>query len=396
MSIRPYEILRELEGKPEKEQRKILTAVAPDHEFWFGCYHGLRQFHSFVTSLVVLDPEQFGQGVPPGVFAKIIYGMESGKLGDAVVDALTAFSHACLKDEWELWYKPILEKKLIPPFTTSLFNELCPEELQVTTFAAPELTPVRHDSTIPKLFYLEPHFPDKKRVYLFLKNRTMHMYLPDGTPVPAKGISKYLKYFAKRDGIVFEGYYVEGEDFIVRDVFLWDQMFGEPTGTAEERNEVMQKMYQFMQEKEYPGMDVIERYECSLDEPKDTRESLALLFQQGYTSVVIRGKGLEFLDENSNVLVEPTKKSVLTCIDITEGEADTQYAGRAEYICGSGAIGRKKFESSVFHGLTFDERGTCFKQRDKLKGRKFEVLSCGLAPDGKLLFPIFQHWRKTK
>jgi hypothetical protein len=390
--MRPYEILKALKDLPEDERGKYLKDIRPEHEFWYGCYHGLRQFAPYVTRFVVGDPEHYGPGVPAGVFAKIIDGMESGKLGEAVADALTAFSSVCIEPEWLEWYRPVLEKNLFPPFTVADFNKYCPTELQIRNFEEPKFAQVGKNTRISQQFFVEPFYPDKRQVLLFLRGRKMRMYLHDGTPVKHKGLSKHIKFFATSDGAVFDGYHNEGDDtMIVRDVLLWEQITGQMpvSGSTEERVTALRSMYQMMVTKEYPGMEAIEMYDCNSEDPSTTRENFGLLFQQGHNSVIIRGKGLTYFEDNANIVVHPTKRSILTCTKVTKGEEGSKYEGKVEYLHGSGTLNKKKFETP---GLKFSDRESLLQDGEPA-GRKFAVLSCGLAKDGKLMFPIFQEWR---
>lgn len=393
--MKPLEIVDSLAPLSKKQQEKWFASEAPDqeHEFWVGVYYGATPFHKFPISFGIRDPLQFGDGVPIGVFKKILVGMESGKLSEEeVIDALTAFAHHCTEEEWQRWYRPILEKRLILPFSMSLFNRFCPKEYQVYNFRAPPPVPVTKSKGFPKEFFMEAYPPEAQRVFIFMKKNSARTFLDDGTEI-SMPVPKQLLRLSAKEGIIIEAFREAGDYLILRDLLLWEQLLDyKKTGPTGTRIGVLQSLCGNLP----PNLplEVADFHHCSsADDTANTRESFSLIIQQGYPGVIVRAIDLGYFDAGSNILVEPKKKSILTCTDIIEGDKGTKYEGAAEYIVGKGKLNKKTFETPVFHGLTFSQKETSLKEKDDLIGRKFEVVSCGLGPDNKLLFPIFKKWR---
>lgn len=327
---------------------------------------------------------RFGNGVPEGVFTKILNGMLSGVLSEeATVDALSALSSVATEDEWAQWYLPILEKRLRLPVTLTLFNKHCPKEHRVTNINAVEFESV--GEVLPTKFILEPYI-NTTRLLVVLTQTSTFVFEADGTPVH-RMLPKVLERFVGAEPVVLE-MYEEAESYIVRDVLLWDQFTDPDTYCVpvEKRMGVLRTMLG-----DADGIEVIEQIEHTGED--SIRDDISAFFQAGYPGVVFRPLGLSYHAEHANMLVHPVRKSVLTCTKIEAGAAGTKYEDRAEYIYGRGTMNRKKFESPVFHGLTFSERGTSLEGQAELVGKRFDIVSCGLDTNGKLIFPVFKQWK---
>lgn len=363
-----------------------LSTIDPDHEFWLAAHHGLQPLIPYPIGFALRDPQQYGNGVPDGVFVKILNGMITGALDEvATVNAITAFSAYCTESEWKDWYRPVLDKKLRLPCTITEFNKACPAEYRVENNPTlSTLVPVTKARGLPQKYLLEPH-RDAQRLLILMQARKAWVFLEDGTPVH-RMLPKVFDRFTTEDGVMLEVYEEDGK-YIARDVMLWSQYASEsPCPPVDVRMSVLERMLE--------GQDVVEVVEYT--EPEDPREDIAAWYQSGYDGVIFRAMGCDYHHEHANILIHPKRKSVLTVTKVEQGGEEGKYSDRAEYIWGSGQMNRKKFDSPVFHGLTYADRRTILDSSDEYIGRKFDVLSCGLDPNGRLIFPIFKQWKEVK
>ncbi len=363
-----------------------LAKIDPDHEFWVAAYHGLQPLVPYPVGFSLRDPQQYGSGVPNGVFTKILTGMLTGKLDEvATVNAITAFSAYCTEEEWTEWYRPVLDKRLRLPCTVTEFNKTCPKEYRIEgnpTLSG--LVPVAQAKGLPQKYLLEPH-RDAQRLLVLMQRRRTWVFLEDGTPVH-RMLPKVFERFTTEDGVMLE-VYEENEKYIARDVLLWGQFAGEiPCPPVDVRLSVLERMLD--------GQNAVEMVEYT--NPDDPREDIAAWYQAGYHGVIFRALDCDYHHKHANILIHPKRKSVLTVTRIDQGSDDEKYADRAEFVWGKGRMNRKNFNSPVFHGLTFADRKTILQERDEHIGRKFEVLSCGLDSGDRLIFPILQRWKENK
>jgi hypothetical protein len=363
-----------------------LSSIDPDHEFWIAAHHGLQPLISFPVGFALRDPKQYGTGVPVGVFTKILNGMLDGSLDEVTtVTAISAFAAYCTEEEWTQWYRPVLDKKLRLSCTVTAFNKACPKEYRIESNPTlSPLVPVAKANGLPQKCFLEPH-RDAQRLLILMQRRKAWVFLEDGTPVH-RMLPKVFDRFSTDDGVFLE-VYEENNAYIARDIMLWSQFVGEaPCPPVDVRLSVLSRMLE--------GQDVVEVVEYT--ESKDPREDIAAWYQAGFDGVIFRAMECEYHHEYANILVHPKRKSVLTVTKIDQGEDDEKYADRVEFIWGKGRMNNKSFDSPVFHGLTFADRKIILEHRDEYIGRKFEVLSCGLDSNKRLIFPILTRWKDIK
>ena len=396
----PLEIISKLKAlKTNKGKEKVLADLDPEHEFWLGAHHGLTTFTEFKTGFAIQDPAAFGDGVPEGVFATIVNAMETGKLTeDNLIMALSKFSHTCTEEEWRLWYNPILSKRLILPVTLTQFNKYCPEHLRVHSFAVPGFVNIGETPT-PTDFFMEPLYDSgDHRVFVFASTDDIRVFLDDGTEIK-HNLPKELSNVAKKKmDVVFEAY-MTTDFLVIRDVLLKNQFMGmkEKTGPLNIRLTVLATINDAILEKHCPyEVCIAESHRCSLndDEDQSIRETFSMIIQQGYSGVIVRPANHEYFQADANMVIKPEKKSILTCTKLEKGKAGSKYERAIEYVHGTGMMNRKKFETPVFHGLTYPEKELLLENEENYIGRKFEVISCGLGPNNNLLFPIFTGWKE--
>lgn len=386
----PLQIVEKLSSlKTDKAKQNFLTKLDPEHEFWIAAYHGLRPFVPYRIRFGLSDPKRYGAGVPLGVFPKILRGMENGSLDESTaVSAISAFCSRCTEEEWKSWYRPVLDKRLRLPISVTLFNECCPEEYLVKNFQPSVMRNMDEAEGFPETFILEPYI-NVERTFLFLRQNRSHVFLEDGTPVH-RMLPKTFERFMTKEGAVLEVYEEEGR-YLVRDILLEAQMLdaSNKTPSTDKRLEIIRAML--------PDSDVVEPIEHELlgkDDKERIRDTISLYLEAGYPGVVLRPDTVSYRHNHANIVIHPTKKNTLTCEEVIPGEKESKFEGRTLYLRGTGSRRGKKINTLVFHGLTFDERGTSLENKEDLIGKKFEVLSCGATKDGSLLFPVFQQWKE--
>lgn len=367
----------------------LLKSLSSDEPIWLEIHHGLSRFVEYPIQFSITNPRGYGQGVKKTVFSKIILGMLSGKLSEeATVDAITAFSRHCSKEQWEGWYRPILEHNLrLPNLTVTEFNSVCPREHRIKNLSAPVFSKIKPDTTLSGIakFIIEGYH-SYPRLFVFMRDGKIEILTEDGTPVHRmlpKSINR-----ASGHPVVLE-MYDAGDKYIVRDIILWEHFFN-PKGMytpIEIRFKVLEMMFS-----DTESIEIVEHINC--DDISSVRDDISVLFQAGYDGIIIRPHGLGYYHPQNNIFVKPTRRSVLKCTDIVEATTG-KYTGVAEYIVGKGTINKKSFESPVYHGLTYDNRELCLQHKDDYIGKKFDVVSCGLDNTGKLIFPIFKQWKKV-
>lgn len=394
-SIEIFESLTKTNKEAEKES--ILSEIDEEHDIWFYLYHILNPLREFPFKFKLSDPQYFSNGVKDGILRKIIEKVEYGELSEEnAADAMAAFSHYCSEKQWFEWYKPFLEKDLSAPITVALFNKYCPEKYRISFFQMSTITPLDLDSTLTSSVIIEP-FYEHRRVFVILKGNRVWICEQDGTPLDIE-IPPSMKKARIPQMVIFEAYENEGY-FIVRDIMLEDQILGKTSAPqVEERLRVAEDALKTILGVEFDTsspFELIEYYVNRIDkEPEILNEDLDILFESGHIGVVFRNSHTSYQSDQANIVVKPSRKSVLTCTDIIDGQEGTKYEGKALYLAGRGTMNKKKFISKVRLGLTLDQRELCLVNQDEYKGRKFLVLSCGLDKEGQqLLFPVFQEWR---
>lgn len=395
----PFDIVLKLRSyKSLAGRKRLLASIPPDDNFWFEAHHGLSHFTRWPVPFILEEQTKHSGQVmysdAPNVLRKIITGMMEGTLSESTFPkAVMALSLRCHPYEWEYWFHPVLTKSLRLPITVSVFNEYAPEEYRVPGLSATPSIPIMDAKSMPAAFYVEPLL-EGNRVFWFLLESEVHCYLEDGTAWDhsSSDLFRRLLSSSKTDpNIVLEGS-MENESIILTDihdarVFLEG---GKNQTPLSQRYDALRSMEEMIAEQYEVNIWAVESHLCKLDNPNTTREAFNTITQQGYPGVVLRHP--EGPGGGMRVLVHPKRKSTLTCKDIAEGK--DKYAGVAEYIIGTGTMNRKKFTSPVFSGLTFEDRKTILQDKASVIGQKFDVLSCGLGADGKLIFPVFKQWRR--
>jgi len=392
--VKPYEIFKKLKSqKTEKSVLKVLSSIPDENEFWLCAHYALLPFTSWKVKLSFTNPTTYGDGVPVGIFAKIIEGMETELLSPTdTVYAFSKFSQACSKDEWTKWYLPTFERTLILPFSAETFNKVCPERFVVEREWAPiPVRPVTAIKQLPREFYIEPLIHEEY-TYWFCDGNNVRAFYSDGREFlhtiadELRGVTNRLNM-----GIVLVGY-IDDDILVLTDVFPTDEVLHCDNNSLKfkVRREILENIVGRLQQGD-TNIDIIESYPADGRDIQAVMNEMNLIMQQGFDGVLFRdsNQGCEYPD----ILVHPTVKSVITCTSISPGTG--HYADKAEFISGRGVLQKKKIQINAFMGLTLNEREQYLKNMDSLIGDRFEILSCGLRRDSdEILFPIFKKWRQ--
>jgi hypothetical protein len=394
--MKPYEIISKLKTlKTDKAKDNLLDGLDEVDAFWSGAFYGLSVFTPYRHQVNAQNPSEYGTGAPSNVFGMIVTAMEQGRLSEIdYAAALTAFSRACTEEEWTQWYKPIVEKKLDLGISLDQFNSFCPPEFKIVLFELPTRRVLKEIKRLIPSFYMEPYPGDEaEQIFIFVTKESIKTYKADGTRFGMSLPKDFLKVAGDDGPVVFEAA-LEDSTVVLRDVLLFSQVMKmELSAPCTIRMKVLTDLYhQYLAS--HKTVSLPEMYPCEDSAPEESREVFARFIQQGFTGAYIRPLDSRYYDDHSTIVVEPKRKSILTCTKIIEGKDDSEYKGRMEYLKGSGTMNKKKFETLIFHGLTNDDRSTCLEHSKDYVGRKFEVVSCGLDKRDNLIFPVFKEWRK--
>jgi len=394
--MKPYEIVSKLKIlKTDKAKDKILAGLEQDHSFWLGAFYGLSVFTPYRHQVIAQNPSEYSTGAPDDVFGKIITAMEQGKLSDVdYAAALTAFSKVCSENEWTQWYKPILEKNLELGISLDEFNEYCPSEFKVKLFEVPPRILLKEIKRPMPSFYMEPYSGNGvEQIFIFVTKNNVRTYKADGTRFGMSLPKDFLKVAGGDGPVVFEAA-LEGDLIVLRDVVLFSQVMRmELSAPCSVRMKVLNDVYhQYLAS--HKMLSLPEMYACEDSAPEESREMFSRFIEQGFLGAYIRPLDSRYYDDHSTVIVEPKRKSILTCTKIVGGKDGSKYEGQMEFLKGSGTMNKKAFETLIFHGLTNADRKTCLEHNVDYVGSKFEVLSCGLDKRDNLIFPVFKEWRK--
>lgn len=396
--MHPLEVLKKLRKlKTTKTRQNLLRKLPEDNPFWLIAWHVLDIYKVCFPFLSGLeDPYYYGEGAPVEIFTKILDIGESqifnaSKMHKAVI----AFSKKCTEEEWTEFYKPILEGNLFIPLAPADLIEVSPHSHKYPT--APGKFDFKRIESLERVVFpraIEP-YPDAERAFWYFGPGIAAAFLPNGRRVDHPLLEKAKEVYDKTRVRIFIDLYMESEEILtIRDILHTDTFFhglGNRNQSLKERQEALEQFINALWEVGITGADLIERYYLYADDSMQTiRGNTQMFYEQGYPGVVMVEKS-GLVIEDIPVITHPTKKNVVTCLDIISG-ADA-YENKTEYLIYRGMIGGKKVTGRVHYGLTWEQRDTYFKDRDNLIGKRFEILSCGTNADGRVIMPVFQKWR---
>ena len=378
--------------KSEKGKGKFLSNNT-DREFWFGLKLAIDPFYEMHN----IDWESYkasGKHTPIGTFEKIMDASKAGKLEPyKFAQVMEEFAKLCRKQDWEKWYRPILEGKFRVPLSIDLFNKHCPEDLVFTNFNISTYVEISDFSEIPEHFYMEP-LPEENRLLFLVERDKIQAFYATGERYEGSLIEyMYEKYdwrpvsepVVLDTGSMFtettQSDYIE---VVLNDIIMKDDFINKnKTVPYEKRRTAMQSLAHSLDETEM-SFYVPESYK--MERGKNIVEMLLsfdMFISQGFEGVLFRDAKASYHDNKANIVVRPNKSYKLLCTGIKE-----------ECISGMYGVGNKKVTIGVSAGLTSKDREQLTKDKEAYIGREFEVLACGLSKNNALMFPVFQQWRK--
>ena len=399
--MHPLEVLKKIRKlKTVKARQNFLRKLPEDHPFWYSAWHGLDIYKVCFPFLVELeDPYYYGQGAPVDTFTRILTSGESQLLDAyAMHKAVKAFSKKCNDEEWLDWYKPLIEGNIFIPLTPREFLEVAPRNFVLSN--APERFDFQRVENLKRTVFpraIEP-YPDAQRAFWYFGPERSAAFLPNGLRVDHPLLEKAKEVYGRTRLRVIVDLYMESEEILtIRDILFVDTFFhgiNTKSLTLAARQEALEEFIKALWNVGITGAEFIERYYVGVDESiQDIRGNAQVFFEQGYPGVVMVERSGLVLDDIP-VVMHPTKKNVVTCLDIVSG-AD-EYENKAEFLVYRGVIDKKKVTGRVYYGLNWEQRDTYFKDRDNLIGKRFEILSCGTNAEGHIIMPVFQKWRNTE
>ena len=385
-----WETAAELTASENKLE--FLKSLDQDDPFWVGAHAALDILSGLPLKRVKLaNPGSYGRGLPPDVFRRFLRAVAS-LTDDHLATAIEQISRACRRDEWELWYRPILEGRFALDVSVDAWNRACPVDMRIEHALLKSPTTIRTIKQVPRLCVVEPHYADGRRIVWFRRiggELIATVHLGNGERCPTERIETELRRVpanAYLDGLLFEAYSVGEigqERFYVRDFssVAWERERG-PRAPLQARRTALETMWRHMFQDHVTHCELAQYVEA---DHTALELELRLVLEQGFHGSRIRDPretGMDRLD----LLVLHHHEYELTCT-----AADVQ--GDSLVITGTGKIPpkRSRIDAVVRTGLKNIASGIASDSMELLVGRRFVVNTPGL--DGKtVLFPIFQKW----
>jgi hypothetical protein len=369
----PWEIVANLHD-PES----VLAELRPDDPFWIPASFAIDPFVGIIVRLPLRrDPNQYGSGLDPRVFERVVKLILDGQLtGDRLAEAIEALSRSCREPEWLFWYKPILQGEMDIPVPLATFNKYCPLEAQIPPPVLNKPKALTTSAKLPNRFVIQPIYPSD---YVFWMIDSRHQ------PIEIRGYDSRIQRirdnrmmdiladFAREKpvDIVLMGYQ-NSSGFIVDDILSREQ-FTQESGiiSLEKRLAALDHL----------GIPVVQTSPPLIPQMEDEFfKELGLIFEQGYKEAVIRNLDANYpFRVQCDINISPTMKGIVTCTEVIFGKG----------IRGESKRGDKTIKAFIRLGLKASIWETI---SDSLIGRRLDILSCG-QKDGEFLLPIFQNWR---
>jgi hypothetical protein len=373
---KPWEVADQIRHADQiDKQKSILSILESTDPFWIGSSYALDPFVGIICHLPIFDPKQYGSGVPPSIFDKLVKGILDGTLkGDSLVMGVETFSKHCTEQEWSLWYRPILQGEMNLRVPLSIFNEFCPDGLKIPPPKLSNPRPIQSLKELPNRFFLQPYY-DTDRVFWLIDSKNI--------PHEIRAYdSKICRFQNSKIGSMFRAFsQFKTVDIVVmgyptNEIFLADDILSREQFTQEMGAFTLQQRLEGLSKLGLPSVQMSDI--CTPSQPELFLKELSLLFQQGYRGAIIRNLDAHYPFRNqSDFLIHPTVNAVAVV---------------KEYIPGVGLSfeytrGKKIYTGIVRIGLTKD----CLGDISELSGKRFNLISCGAKGD-ELLFPVFKSW----
>lgn len=375
--MKPWEIVERI--STIKNHAEILKSLSENDPFWVGASYAIDPFVGMIVRLPLKrNPINYGMGVHPSTFDKIVKAILSGELtGDKLVLTIEALSRACQEDEWVLWYKKILQGELDIPVNFLEFNKYCPDNYKIPLPALNKPKNITSIKDFPKRFFLQPLFPFNK-AFWFIDSKChpieIRGYDTNIHRIRDSVVEKLLADFGRLGpiDIVLFGYMTNGS-FMSDDILTRDNFTSE-TGIYQlyKRLNILQKL----------GIPITEHSPIiTIDKMDMFFQELDLIFQQGFKGAILRdADGYYPFRKQCDFLIEPNIKTVVTCKEVIFGKGLYVEHTRGENVIKS--FVRLGLTKQIWKDISLSSP----------VDKKLDVVSCG-QKENELLLPKFEKWR---
>lgn len=366
----PWKILERINNTENKAE--ILSSIKEDDPFWLLSF-ALNPFIDKIVKLPMRDPLSYGISMDHHIFVKLVNSIINEELtGDNLVLTIEKFSQYCSMEEWQLWYRKILDNTIECNISIELFNQYAPLEFKVRilTFNYPTL--IKSENDIPKNIIISPYYEGKKILY-FINTKDhpefIRGYTIDGIKYINIELENYInQILKKRVNIVIIGTLFNNE-YILEDCIDYQQYYQElSTDIFSSRVEWLKILFTM-------GFEIAEFIPIS--NIQDLGIEYYTMIRQGYNGMVIHdAKATYPFHIKPDKFLKSIKSYILTFVDFIL-ENDKIVGIKGNY---------KNNEIYVRLGLS---NNVISHISDMVPGDKFAVDTCGFIR-GKMLFPIFK------
>jgi len=280
--MEPWEIAERLTAATDQEI--ILKEIAPIHPFWIGATYAVDPFVGRIFKLPLTDPPRYERGLSAELFDRVVQAILTGELrGDRLAGAIEAMSRACTYEQWNKWYRPILEGNCDLRVPLDLFNKYAPIQVGLPALSRPKaLTPASLEKTsLPAEFFLQPAY--ENRCFWLLDSRTalieVRGYADTGLRLRDPQIEKSLIELGKQKpvDVVILGYFGDGlvvDDLVTREHFT--------------REYVPFPLRQRLEAARTLGLPLVQRSDVLTEFGEPFLKELGLIFDQRFRGALLR------------------------------------------------------------------------------------------------------------
>lgn len=466
--MKPWDIIKLLENTPGRNDKiEILKAQSSNHEFKFGL---MACYDPYITYGIKDIPEKLEEVPLPDTKAAPYmkgsqYSTGHDEIYDQVVMAVPRYmswesfdvnvlkqlrSRACTgnkakdlieyfmnntktPDEWNYWYKRIIQKDLKCGITAKTINKAFGGKL-IKTFDVQLASDAKGKEHLMKESIIESKL-DGVRCICIVKDNKVTYYTRNGKEINPKKIPAEVTRILnvpEMQGLVFDGelmsksfqelmhlmtkkYHIEAKDiyYAIFDVIPYDEFVkGESTRTLIERKlqltELTRQLPDFFWAEQ---VQIVDYNEVDLTRKSRDDETLGEAAKQlsfhlesalyyKFEGIIVKDKHSTWKAGRGNswLKVKPFIERSLTVIDIEEGTGKNK-GSLGNLIC-EGVDTGQLIKTNVGSGFSDEERQEIWDNRDKYMGRIAEVRGDSVteAIDGKhsIRFPRFKGWRGSK
>lgn len=431
MRTQPQEIIFNLEAHNSRlDKEAILEAAMTEDldEFFEGITLCLDKLVTFGVKEVPVKDVDEGQGLAWGAFCELAVGlMKRSITGHAARDAIKLSMDVATQEQWNGWYRRILQKDLKCGVSEKTVNKVAKKmkrpEYQVPVFECMlAQDSANHERNLEGVKRLEPKL-DGVRCLTIIDQATgtVEQFTRNGKPLENfKHITEALQPYVNELG---RSWVLDGE--VVSDNFqtlmrqvhrkkdvqaqdaklmLFDAIplpefkQGKSVMGLRKRRVMLEELA--MQLEGIPSIGLIEQTRVDLDTFEgraDMEAYMENMVAQGYEGIMIKDDDTPYECKRSTAWLKQ-KPYIEVSLEVTEVEEGTgRNTGRLGAVVCRGTDDGKEIRVNVGSGFTDDDRNTYWDSRDSLIGQVVEVRADAVTQnqDGtySLRFPRFLKFR---